>query len=119
MDPHDSLRLRLAAAAADIRRHEALAHEALHQRGDKAAHIQALVAKCETLAALPEDLAPLLEDADPALGEALKDMARRADEALGLESPFYMLRLLYAEDAQPGDPNELERAISRYCGDAG
>jgi len=103
--------------AREIRRLEAEAHNALHSRGDKAAHRANLVEKCELLADLPERVEPLLKGDAPAartLREGLQDFARRANMALDVDSVFFMGALLYPDDYQDGEPNDLERFLTRF-----
>ena len=103
--------------AREIRRLEAGASDALHNRGDKAAHRANLVEKCELLAGLPEQVLPLLKGETPdtqKLREGLQDFARRAGMALDVESVFFMGALLYPDDYQDGEPNDLERFVMRF-----
>ncbi|WP_243438381.1 hypothetical protein [Fundidesulfovibrio soli] len=111
----------LGDAAADIRRLEAEAAEALHGRGDKTAHREMMLEKCELLADLPENALDALgaEAATPEgrrLLTGAEGFARRANQALDLESIFYMSALLYPDDYQDGDPNDLERFIANFGG---
>lgn len=104
-------------AARDIRRIEVEAGEALYGRGDTARHRALLTEKCETLVALSDTVGPLLPGAggDAAkLKAGLEDFARRANQALDLESIFYMAALLYPEDYADGDPNDLERFLAEF-----
>ncbi|MGE4536798.1 MAG: hypothetical protein AB7D37_06955 [Desulfovibrio sp.] len=105
-------------AAEAIRRLEAEAGRALHEAGDTAGHRKHLTDKCLTLEGLPGEVADILSasDADGAAAFAagLEDFARRAGMALSLESIFFMGALLYPEDYQDGDPNDLERFLDRF-----
>ncbi|GFK94973.1 hypothetical protein NNJEOMEG_02821 [Fundidesulfovibrio magnetotacticus] len=104
-------------AAHDIRALEAQALAALHERGDKETHRLRMAEKCERLADLAEAVEPLLDGGDETaqrLLHGLRDFARRANMALDLESIFFMGALLYPEDYQDGDPNDLERFILRF-----
>lgn len=104
-------------AARNIRELEAQALAALHERGDKETHRLKMAEKCEQLIDLAEEADPLLagdgETADR-LRQGLQDFARRAGMALDLESIFFMAALLYPEDYQDGEPNDLERFIRRF-----
>lgn len=103
--------------AESIRALEKGGWEALHARGDKDAHRAAMLEKCELLADLPEHAEPYLKGDDEAtdrMRRELKDFARRANMALDLESVFFMSALLYPEDYQDGDPNDLERFLARF-----
>ncbi|WP_243310753.1 hypothetical protein [Fundidesulfovibrio agrisoli] len=111
----------LGDTAADIRRLEAEAAEALHGRADKTAHRELMLEKCELLADLPENAQDALgAEASTPEGRRLltgaEGFARRANQALDLESIFYMSALLYPDDYQDGDPNDLERFIATFKG---
>lgn len=107
-------------AAVRIRELEAAASKALHEDGDTAAHRADLTEKCLILEALPEETAEGLAggeaDGTAAFAAGLEDFARRAAMALSLESVFFMGALLYPEDYQEGDPNDLERFLDRFEG---
>lgn len=105
-------------AAGRIRDLEKTALAALHGAGDTAAHRAGLTEKCVVLTGLPEEVEALLPDpATPdatAFADGLEDFARRAAMALSLESVFFMGALLYPEEYQDGDPNDLERFLDRF-----
>ncbi len=114
----------VAQAAREIRDLEAHALRALHEEGDNETYRADLTRKCLVLEALPEEAAEALapaqvsgapgaEDAD-AFATGLESFAHRAGRALSLESVFYMSALLYPEDYQDGDPNDLERFLDRF-----
>lgn len=115
--PHTALDLAWQAAR-EIRRLEGEASKVLHEAGDTAGHRKLLTDKCLTLEALPEEASKSLEastaDGVAAFAAGLEDFARRAGMALSLESIFFMGALLYPEDYQDGDPNDLERFLDRY-----
>ena len=115
--PAAALTLALEAAG-EVRRLEAEASRALHEEGDTAAHRARLTEKCLALEALPEETAEALKDSDAdgaaAFDAGLEDFARRAGMALSLESIFFMGALLYPEDYQDGDRNDLERFLDRF-----
>jgi hypothetical protein len=106
-------------AARAVRETEAKAQAALHGQNDPATHRALMVAKCEILMELPAKVAPHLTGTG---GEALRlqtgldGFARRAGQALELESIFYMSALLYPEDYKDGDPNDLERFVAGFAG---
>ncbi|WP_300163552.1 hypothetical protein [Solidesulfovibrio sp.] len=108
----------VADAAREVRRLEAEASRALHEDGDAAAHRARLTEKCLALEALPEEASQALTDSDAdgaaAFVAGLEDFARRAGMALSLESIFFMGALLYPEDYQDGEPNDLERFLDRF-----
>jgi hypothetical protein len=104
-------------AARRVRALEAAALEALHGKGDTAAHRAGLTEKCLVLEALPEEAGALLPESTPdtaAFAAGLEDFARRAGMALSLESIFFMGALLYPDDYQDGEPNDLERFLDRF-----
>lgn len=112
----------VAQAARQIRELEASATRALHEAGDTAAHRAELTRKCLILEALPEEAADLLAGPDvpgdaadvAAFAAGLENFAGRAGKALSLESIFFMGALLYPEDYQDGDKNDLERFLDRF-----
>ncbi len=115
--PRAALEL-VAQAAQRIRELEAEALRALHESGDVEAHRLGMTEKCLVLEALPEEAGPLLaESGTPdaaAFAKGLENFAHRAGVALSLESIFFMSALLYPEDYQEGEPNDLERFLDRF-----
>jgi len=105
-------------AAQRIRALEAEALAALHEKNDPAAHRAGMTEKCLVLEALPEEAEAHLPDpATPdtaAFAAGLEDFAKRAGMALSLESIFFMGALLYPDDYQDGEPNDLERFLDRF-----
>jgi len=100
-----------------IRVLEAEAGKALHEENDPDTHRAKMIEKCELLADMPDKAAALLQGGGPeaaSLLSSLKDFARRANSALDLESIFFMSALLYPEDYQDGDPNDLERFLDGF-----
>lgn len=103
--------------AQGIRTLEAEAAKALHEDADKQTHRNKMLEKCELLADLPDQAEPYLKDDDAVserLRQGLRDFARRANMALDLESIFFMSALLYPDDYQEGEPNDLERFLARF-----
>lgn len=116
MNPNPALEkalVRLDEAAAEIRVLESRARQAIENGYDKKGHALALSEKCEILMGLPEDMDEALAGDDgPAakrVRQAARDFSRRAAQAADIGSIFYMEVLLYPDDYQPGDPNDLER----------
>lgn len=105
-------------AAGRIRELEAKAGRLLHESGDTAGHRRLLTEKCLLLEALPDDVDAGLDGSDTpdaaAFAAGLEDFARRAGLALQLESIFFMGALLYPDDYQDGEPNDLERFLERF-----
>ena len=105
----------LDARASSVKAIEAEAEKILHGSGDQSGYAARMREKAELLAALAEDadaLVTALEQADPALGEAagqrLEAFSGSAATALRVGSVFFMSALLYNDDHQPGEPNNLE-----------
>lgn len=105
-------------AARRVRALEAGALAALHEQHDRAAHRAGLTDKCLLLADLPDEvedrLAATATEDTAALLDGLAGFARRAETALSLESIFYMGALLYSEEYEDGQPNDLERFLDRF-----
>lgn len=103
--------------AEKIRSFEQDAHTALHEKNDPEAANTALKAKTTLLANLMEETASFIpelpEDFCDELLDGLESFARRAQQAITLKSPFFMTQLLYPEDYQEGQANELEQFITR------
>jgi hypothetical protein len=107
----------LRETARNIRRLEEEGLEALHVRGDKDTHRFNMMEKCELLADLFDHAEPYLKGDDPVterLRAGLKDFSRRANMALDLQSIFFMSALLYPDEYQDGQPNDLERFLLRF-----
>ncbi|MCL1890396.1 MAG: hypothetical protein FWF99_07865 [Desulfovibrionaceae bacterium] len=99
----------LEQAAAKIAEYERQGRAALN---DEAAYRAIMLEKALYLAGLDAEAQPYLQTLEekerlyPA--SRLRAFSASADQALNLESVFYMAALLFPEDHQPGDPNELE-----------
>lgn len=82
------------------------------QADDDAAYKALLLEKAEFLADLSENgaryLGALPEGAAAFAQERLEDFSAGASRALELDSYFYMSALLYPEEHQEGQPNDLE-----------
>jgi hypothetical protein len=119
MNTHANIEIALEMAweaAQAIRQLEAAAMEALG-KGDTALHRENMMEKCEILQDLPDKADPYLDGADELTGKLQKGLAgfaRKAGQALDLESIFYMSALLYPEDYQEGEVNDLERFLGEF-----
>jgi len=104
-------------AAQRIRALEAEALAALHEKNDPAAHRAGMTKKCLVLEALPEEAEARLPDpATPdtaAFAAGWRISPSGPACALSLESIFFMGALLYPDDYQDGQPNDLERFLDR------
>ena len=109
---------KLQKEALRIRALEAEAKEALFVRDDQETYTLKLKEKTTVLMELPDTLEPLLDDLDgevrSEIQAGLEDFARRAGQALGLSSLFYMSALLYPDEYVEGDRNDLEKFIDRF-----
>lgn len=105
-------------AARTIRDVEKAALQALHEGNDEASYRAGMLEKCRLLSGLPEAVSDFLMDADGPEAEAfatgLEDFARKAAQAMSLNSVFYMSALLYPEEYADGDPNDLEAFLARF-----
>ncbi len=101
----------LRGCAAAVRRLEAEAQTALYERHDEAAYRALMREKAELTAHLDEDAVPF-STCPESVRKSLARFAAGARNALRIGSVFYMSALLYPDDHQPGDPNNLERLIA-------
>jgi hypothetical protein len=110
----------LSAKAAEVRRLEARADQAIHQDKDQARYEAVMREKAALLAGLARDASGLLDGLDePLAGEVAERLAAfsaSAQQALRLGSVFYMWALLYPEDYTEGRKNDLEALIARIAG---
>ncbi len=107
----------LENAAENIRRFEHEARDALFLGDDPETYRQKLQEKTILLMELSEMVAPfyegMAEDIRVEIETELNSFAKRAAQALELESSFYMSALLYPETYKEGDPNDLELFIDQ------
>ncbi|GAB6058493.1 hypothetical protein [Desulfonatronum parangueonense] len=116
----DDARTRLVTAlsgvAEEIRRVEAEALAALHDRGDDGFYRTRMREKAEVLRSLPKAMASFVEqlprEEREEIDYRLERFSMSASTALKLNSVFYMSALLYPEDYREGEPNDLERFVS-------
>lgn len=104
----------LEEKASAVRRLEQEGDEVIDTEGQLAFQAK-LEEKAELLAELGEKAWPLTEAIDGPLGEEvaqkLEQFSMSASTALRIGSVFFMTALLYPEDHQPGEPNDLETYI--------
>jgi vacuolar-type H+-ATPase subunit E/Vma4 len=105
----------LAEQARRIRQIEAQAEEALHTRQDTAEYKARLEGKARLLSglldAVREPLQALPADERDRVEQRLQEFAGNAEQALSLKSVFFMRLLLYPEDYQEGQDNDLEALV--------
>lgn len=105
----------LEEANARVKQLEAEGDAAMADGGQTAFQAK-LEKKAELLASLGTRAAPLTEAIGGDLGRNIDDRLERfassAATALRIGSVFFMTALLYPEDHQPGEPNDLETFIA-------
>ncbi len=105
----------LKSVAQEVRSLEAEAALLLHDQNDSQAYRRKMVEKATLLAGLTDQAGKHLAALDPAqakpVRERLERFSKSAGTALDLGSVFFMSALLYPEDFQPGDKNDLETFI--------
>lgn len=95
---------------------EKQATKELYDNNNETAYRDLMRRRAELLRSLPERATglpqPLRAAADfPSVLETLRGFAQNADNALRLDSIFYMSALLYPDEHTPGEPNNLELLI--------
>jgi hypothetical protein len=108
--------------SADVKRIEADGESALAE-GGQTAFQACLEKKAKLLAGLAENAWVLVErlsnvEAD-GVARRLEQFSMSASTALRLGSVFFMTALLYPEDHQPGEPNDLDAYIEELRQRAG
>ncbi len=113
----------LKEANGDVLDKEAQAEACLAQPDYAGAYKDLMFEKAELIRRLPDEFQqefPGKEPASRAMWERvvsrLRDFAAGAENALSIGSPFYMSALLYPDEHQPGDPNNLELLIAELRG---
>ena len=113
----------LEKANADVVDKETRAMACLAQPGYAEAYKELMAGKAKVIMTLPDEFerefsGDGLSD-DPAalavreeIAGRLQGFAQGAQNALSIGSPFYMSALLYPDDHQPGEPNNLELLIA-------
>lgn len=104
----------LEDTAAKVRRLEAEGDEVIQAEGQNAFQAK-LEQKAQLLAGLGEKAQKLVDAVGGDLGheiaQRLDQFSMSAGTALRIGSVFFMTALLYPEDHQPDEPNDLERFI--------
>ena len=120
MPSHDSARKAFAAWLrerwATVRDCEQRACSALYDDRNESAHRDLMKQKAALLASLAEDAAPFIsalsEQEQEEAQESLDAFSQNAQTALRLDSVFYMSALLYPDNHQKGEPDNLEKFIA-------
>ena len=103
-----------------VRAIEAEAEAIIHGQGDQSGYVAKMREKAMLLSDLAGDAQGLVLALEPVLskaaGERLERFAQSAAMALSVGSPFFMSALLYPDDHQPGQPNDLERYVAEVRG---
>lgn len=109
------LKERLWELAKQIRHLDYSADQVLQEKYDLQKHKEILKRKATLLSSLPEQVQPYLSNIEnhvwERVMEQLNNFANNAQQALKVESVFFMRQLLYPEDYQEGQDNDLERFI--------
>ncbi len=113
--PFAATRSLLQDAATRIRSLEAQAAAALEHQYDTAGHAAALDEKCAVLLALPDQVSPFIPQLEAQVAELVQEqvggMARRAASARAVNSVFFKACLLYPDEFEEGQRNELEEFL--------
>ncbi len=109
------LKERLWELAKQIRHLDYSADQVLQEKYDLQKHKEILKRKATLLSSLPEQVQPYLSNIENHVWERVMEQlnifANNAQQALKVESVFFMRQLLYPEDYQEGQDNDLERFI--------
>lgn len=107
----------LKEQAATISCLEKKAHEALYLTKDKDLHKKIMVEKAELLSRIALDARPyckaLPAQTDELVRGTLQSFSQNAQQSLQIDSIFYMSALLYPDEHKTGEPNNLERFITK------
>lgn len=119
-NPYVDLADLLNAASQKIAFWEAEGRVALYENDDEDAYRALMRQKAELLAGLATAAGPALRNIDPepaaAIRTVLEQFSQNAGQALALESVFYMAALLYPDDYQVGQLNNLDRLALEVTG---
>jgi hypothetical protein len=106
----------LEQRAKAVRAIEAEAEAVIHGQADQAGYVAKMREKAALLAALATDARPLVLALEPRLSETVDERLERfsqsAATSLKVGSPFFMSALLYPDEHQPGQPNDLELYVA-------
>lgn len=102
---------------------ETEAGRVLQEDKDTAKYKALMCQKAMFLQALPEEARPLVSTLTPEVAqsviERLERFSQNASRALGLDSVFYMYALLYPDNHQKGEPNDLDRLANEMLAMSG
>lgn len=109
--------VKLEEIALTIRKLEKEAHDTLYINKDKSAYSQKLKEKANLLVELPDIIGRMADNIPTShqslLIDQLGGMSFSAEKSLELDSIFYMAALLYPENYQDGDKNDLENLLEQ------
>lgn len=118
--PAKAFALWIDERCAFLRHLEAEAKSTLLQNGDEERYRQLMQQKALFLSALIDEAAELLQalpaDKRQRVNDRFGSFHRNAENALGLNSVFYMSALLYPDDHKEGAPNDLELFAKEVAG---
>ena len=99
-----------------VRECERLAGTALYDNNNESAYRDLMKQKATLLASLAENAAPFLRALSGQEKQRVQDsldmFSKNAQTALRLDSVFYMSALLYPDNHQKGEPDNLEQFIA-------
>ena len=114
-NPVEQIAAFLEHVAAQVSSLETQANEAIAKQNDEAEYRRLMQQKAELLAELSATAAPLVNALPPAHKEAVAatigNFSKSAATSLRIGSVFYMSALLYPDEHQKGQPNNLELFI--------
>lgn len=109
----------LEEAKRDVADKETQAAACLEQPDYTSVYKDLMVGKAEIIRRLPNEFQQEFPGSDPSLRATwervvsrLRDFAQGAENALSIGSTFYMSALLYPDEHQAGDPDNLELLIA-------
>ena len=109
----------LEEAKRDVADKEAQAAVCLEQPDYTSVYNDLMIGKAEIIRQLPDEFQQEFPGSEPSsravwerVVSRLRDFAQGAENALSIGSPFYMSALLYPDEHQPGEPNNLELLIA-------
>ncbi|WP_421902692.1 hypothetical protein [Maridesulfovibrio sp.] len=107
-NPYELLADRLESIATQVREIEEQARKVLYGDNDDDGYRELMRQKAMVLAGLAAEVEPQAESASNEVKERIERFSISASQSLEVGSVFFMSALLYPEDHQEGEPNDLE-----------
>ncbi|WP_319779120.1 hypothetical protein [Maridesulfovibrio sp.] len=111
-NPYGFLADRIEGIAVQVREIEAQAYKALYEDKDDLAYREFMRRKAMTLADLAEDVAVHDLPVTDSVKKRIKRFSFSAAQSLEIGSVFFMSALLYPEDHEAGEPNDLDNFVA-------